>query len=503
MRKIEIQPRFLMVLFIGATLALLCTHLVASTAREEKIQEGLALVRDGCFKDGEENFRRIIESDGSSPAAYFFTSFSNFIHLIYNPNDSENRAELESNLKRVIELGELKVQTKNDEETRLALGTSYLLKSYYHALNREAFSAALLARKGKKVLESLLSENPQLYDAYFGLGIYNYFADRVPSIVKGIRFLLFLPGGDRKLGLSQLKQASLKSRYFNAESSLILAEIYANRFEKNYYASFIELSGQVDSGNEHLLMLHALAKLHMKILNYETAASLLERALSEAEKKCSDNDVKLYMKFHLAKCYFLMNMADRAIPHFQSIISMNQKCNDELLKETLLLNSQALSLTGQPQRIEEIKKACPEVSKELLKSIETHMYSAQEIDTYRKNLDALELSKKGNKNDAIKMLQENLAHDSASMQTRLLLGMMYLKANDPEAAFRVLNDILISTSPVPKQIKDVAELRSGNCLDLMGKRKTAEEIYRRIILRGNSIAKEAAYFYLKDSFGGV
>jgi len=54
---------------------------------------------------------------------------------------------------------------------------------------------------------SLREARPEHGDAYFMLGAYNYYVEIVPSFVKLIRPLLFLPAGNRVEGLKQLERA--------------------------------------------------------------------------------------------------------------------------------------------------------------------------------------------------------------------------------------------------------------------------------------------------------
>ncbi len=472
----------------------------AGNAREETIQKGLQFIRNGCFEEAESTFKRIVESDRSASEAYFFISFTNFIHLIYNPKNKANRAELEENLKMSIETGERKLQANAaDEETQLFLGTSYLLDSYRKALEKDVFSAAFLARKGKKMLENILKRNPERYDACFGLGIYNYYADRVPSIVKGIRFLLFLPGGNSELGLHQLKEASLKSKYFSLEASLILAEIYSNKFEKDYYESYTVLSTLASAENDYLLIAHAFAKLQMKILNFEMAQKILEQSIPKAEATGADEDVLTYMKFHLARCYFRMSRADKALPMLHSLVENRSSCNDTLVEEAVVLTAHSFILTGQSHRIDEVKRICPDIAKPVREILEENRYTDAEIAAYMRNLQALALVGNRSLQALIEALKKNLEQDLSSVQTRLLLGESYLTVNEPELALKQFMEILISHT-ARQEIKDIAELKSANCMDVMGNRKAAQEIYKRITLQDRSIAREAAYYYQKTPF---
>jgi hypothetical protein len=76
---------------------------------------------------------------------------------------------------------------------------------------------------------------PSNPDIMLGTGIYNYFAAAIPErfpIVKPM--LLFLPTGDKKLGIMLLTASSQRARYASIEAKVALMQIYYT-FEKNNF----------------------------------------------------------------------------------------------------------------------------------------------------------------------------------------------------------------------------------------------------------------------------
>jgi Tfp pilus assembly protein PilF len=77
----------------------------------------------------------------------------------------------------------------------------------WRILRGQKLAAARDAIGLKSNLEKALSIDPSLQDAYFGIGLYHYYADVAPAAVKMLRWLLFLPGGDRDTGLREMQRA--------------------------------------------------------------------------------------------------------------------------------------------------------------------------------------------------------------------------------------------------------------------------------------------------------
>jgi hypothetical protein len=106
------------------------------------------------------------------------------------------------------------------------LAGSYAPLVQWRVLRGQRLSAAREGRKAKDALERTLQLDPTLDDAYFGIGLYHYYADVVPAAAKILRFLLLLPGGDRVQGLSEMLQARQKGALLKGEADYQLHLIY-------------------------------------------------------------------------------------------------------------------------------------------------------------------------------------------------------------------------------------------------------------------------------------
>jgi tetratricopeptide (TPR) repeat protein len=475
-------------------------NMILASESDDLIQKALDSVRNGRFSKALKDLKTIIEQDPLSPEGYFFISLSYFIRLIYNSDNEQFLKEFEYYLIESISRGKAQIKSGNgSDETELFLGTSYLLESYYKALQKEYFGSAFSARKGKKILERALRRNPELFDAYFGLGIYNYYADRVPSIVKGLRFLLFLPGGDSEKGLSQLALSSSKAKYFNIESSLILAEIHAGKHERDYYEAYLELSKLVDAGQDLLLAWHAIARLEMKILNYYKASEILEGALREAEQNDSDSDVTRLMRLHLAQCYHYNFRSDQSLLQLEKLFEQSEGQSDSMVELSYDLAIHVFGIRNEMDLWEEWKDRFPKLSSQFTATMNLVIYSEEIRCNFQTYLKASQAAEEGDFETAFSLLENISLPCRENHRWILVKGEMKLKSGQAEEALDILMEILRSSSEVSEEVKAVAELRVGNCYDALGKRSSAKQYYERLSLR-TSPAQKAAYFYLKSPF---
>lgn len=107
----------------------------------------------------------------------------------------------------------------------------YLAGSYgplvqWRVYRGERLAAAREGNRIRAALERALALDPGLQDAYFGIGLYHYYADVAPLGAKLLRILLLLPGGDRERGLREMLQAREHGVLLAGEADYQLHWIY-------------------------------------------------------------------------------------------------------------------------------------------------------------------------------------------------------------------------------------------------------------------------------------
>jgi tetratricopeptide (TPR) repeat protein len=114
----------------------------------------------------------------------------------------------------------------NRGEAWFYLAGSYAPLVQWRVLRGERIAAARDGKKIKDALERALQLDPGLDDAYFGIGLYHYYADVAPTAAKVLRWLLFLPGGDRVKGLQEMLQARERGVLLRGEADYQLHLVY-------------------------------------------------------------------------------------------------------------------------------------------------------------------------------------------------------------------------------------------------------------------------------------
>jgi tetratricopeptide (TPR) repeat protein len=203
------------------------------------------------------------------------------------------------------------------------LGGAYGARVQWRSLRRHVLSAARDGKRIKASLERALELDPAMHDAYFGIGLYHYYADVAPTALKMLRWLLLLPGGDREQGLQEMLRARNRGELARSEADYQLHLLYLwYEKEPQRALEILHELRQRHPHNPHFLQL--IAELHDVYLSDPAAsARAWEVLLDEARRKTvampamADATARLGLARQLDR----LGRRDEAIAHLQTVIA--------------------------------------------------------------------------------------------------------------------------------------------------------------------------------------
>ena len=147
--------------------------------------------------------------------------------ILHDPENRDLDAAFSGEIEKAIAACDDWADREPDEaEAWFYLGAAYAARVQWRVLRDQKVAAA---RDGKRIRDALIEAielDPALEDAYFGLGLYKYYADVAPTAAKILRMLLFLPGGNREEGLREMLRARDRGRLLQGEADYQLHIIY-------------------------------------------------------------------------------------------------------------------------------------------------------------------------------------------------------------------------------------------------------------------------------------
>lgn len=124
-------------------------------------------------------------------------------------------------------------QNPQDSNGYMGIGALYGLRALFNMRNRNWITSYFAGRKAISNLEKSLKLDPTYYDAYFGLGIYEYFAGTLPSVIKVLAKIVAIKGNPDE-GVKFLNLAREKAHFTSDSAKLILIEVQNTRSSKFY-----------------------------------------------------------------------------------------------------------------------------------------------------------------------------------------------------------------------------------------------------------------------------
>ena len=377
----------------------------------------------------------------------FFAAFITYWRLVFDDDNLQLQTLLEHQLDQVV--------SGDEDDALLWSGNSHLLLAQLRAWQKRPMAAAFEAKKAKKTLEAAVRGGAEASDAYFGLGTYNYMADALPSFVKGLRALLFLPAGNRERGIEQLETAARESTHFAFEARVLLITLYAQRHEKQYARALEQRDLLLAKAPDAIASLYASARLDISLGRNDAAILALTKA---AERATTLRDV-----------------------------------DPVVLRSIDLLRARAEYGALRPDRARATAHAALASGAGLTESIKRDLSQIEAAaDKLAEGIDW-------------KAIPSDAAHLSALAGAAperpvlaLIAGDAQLRLGKPGEAIPWLERA--ASAPLPPAVKAGCQLRQGQASDLLGDRAKAIEYYKRAADTPGFAAKDAAVYYQQSPF---
>lgn len=204
--------------------------------------EGMHLMYSGQTKQAIALFRQIEAQRPDDPLGYLLEAeaiwwriYCDCLERKYNildawtpergPDDDAYLALAD----KVVRLSEAAIARKDTAQMELYAGMGYMLRARLAGLRNQRRSTAHAGVAARTHLLRCLQLDPNMADAYTGLGLYNYYVDTLSAIAKILRFFMGIPGGSKSEGLRQLQIAMAKG-----ELTPVEARFYTTKNLRNY-----------------------------------------------------------------------------------------------------------------------------------------------------------------------------------------------------------------------------------------------------------------------------
>jgi tetratricopeptide (TPR) repeat protein len=241
-----------------------------------------------------------------------------------DPYNRTRDAKLESRIEAALAALEAwTVREPARAEAWFYLGGAYGARVQLRVLRGARLAAARDGARIKEALERAVALDPSMADAYFGIGLYHYYAAVAPAAARMLRWVLLLPGGDRAGGLAEMRKARVAGLLVRDEADyqLHLIDVW---YEKQYPRA-LEYLGELTERhprNPHFRQATA------EILDFyidDTAASLRTwQALLDAARRREVEEpamAEISARLGVASQLDQLSQSEAALEHLRAVIA--------------------------------------------------------------------------------------------------------------------------------------------------------------------------------------
>lgn len=179
------------------------------------------------FEASEASLKKARLLEPEYPYTYFGQANLTWLRYVYGSQqtDSALKAKFEREVKYAVAASKVWLKKHpNDAKGYLALSGAYGLRARLAAIQKRWIRALLDGRRAVKFTRKAHQLDSGLTDALLGVGMYDYYADSLPRVVRILSKLIL--GGNRDRGIESLKIVARKGKYAKIAAQLLLIEIY-------------------------------------------------------------------------------------------------------------------------------------------------------------------------------------------------------------------------------------------------------------------------------------
>jgi tetratricopeptide (TPR) repeat protein len=297
--------------------------IVAHTAMLEPAQRTLDLIYNMEFDEALHAAQNLIDLAPAHPAGYFARAATYWQWRLIT-HDPHQRAMLltqfQKSTQRARDMAEHLRETQA-AEAAFYLGAVYGMQARMHFVEQQYIRALLAAKQGSAYLQQCVARAPDWYDAYAGLGTYQYVLSRVPGVWRSIVQQLIGVPGDRDKGLQALEQARTAGRLSVPEAGSLLAKIYVLPGEEQYDKAYVLLENLVQRYPNNSDYRYRLALVCAHLGLWERARQVSQQLIADIAqgKPYVPREWLPLLHYRLAETYVLQRQPQAAAELLRSL----------------------------------------------------------------------------------------------------------------------------------------------------------------------------------------
>ncbi len=285
------------------------------------VQEGMNQAYNFELNAAEATFNKILELRPNSPLGYYCIAKIHFWIYLGSRDPGEYSVFIKFADLAQQKVDKLLESKPNDFQTMYIAGNLALYRAMAEATNNSTVDAFWASKKAVNYFEETLELNPKFYDAYLGLGLFDYAMSFVPDFLKWAVNLTGL-SSDKARGFRYIKTAFRKGTLDKTEASFHLSKIYSD-YLAEYDSAYTLLQSLSSRYPNNALFGYQYAITLIKDRQLDKALDVLNRVIRLNNKKFPLITNLAY--FRKGEIYFKKNLFRTAIKQYEKFLEASKE----------------------------------------------------------------------------------------------------------------------------------------------------------------------------------
>jgi len=278
----------------------------------KKISQGISYLYNLELQKASNIFNEAQKISPADPRSYYYNAQIHLWSFLGSKEENEYRKFF-----KFSDIAKNKIESMKEIDNQEYLadfwkGNIYTQRAFAYSSKDKMLDAFWAAKKAIGYLNDVIDEKPDFYDAYLGIGIFDYTLTYVPGIFK---FALTLTGLDanKQQGFNNVRLAQQKGSLFKTEATFHLAKMYTD-YIAEYDSSAILLNSLIEKFPRNSLFIYQYAITLIRQRKLDLAEEKLHKVISLNNKNFSQTNSFSY--FLLGDIQLRKNNFNEAIENY-------------------------------------------------------------------------------------------------------------------------------------------------------------------------------------------
>lgn len=300
---------------------LINSYLFGQSQIQSLVQQGMDQAYNMEFVSAEKTFNKIIELKPNSSQGFYRIAEIHFWIYLGSKDPGEYQVFLKFADLAQERIDKILDENSKDYQTTYIAGNLNSFRAMAQATNNSSVDAFWSSKKAVKYFEETLELNRRYYDAYLGLGLFDYAMSFVPDFLKWAVNLSGLTS-DKARGFRYIKTAFQKGTNDKTDAAFHLARIYADYLAEYDSASSL-LRSLISRYPNNTVFNYQYALTLIKDKQFDRANDLLNRVIKLNNKKLPQATALAY--YRKGEILFKRNQFKAAITQYQKFLDVSKE----------------------------------------------------------------------------------------------------------------------------------------------------------------------------------